>query len=135
MSTRSGRGSAAVLESVDFLSFDAYTIADSGGERLYLIYLTWMPCLMYPRQRPIIILYTQPTRVHENARLSADDMGKVARATYAFAKAQPDVASILCCTWAGGIDHFVESFMRDLPERVRAIHEETGGTILADSCN
>ncbi len=69
---------------------------------------------MYPRQRPIIILYAQPTRVHENARLSADDMDKVARATYAFAKAQPDVASILCCTWAGGIDNFMESFMREL---------------------
>lgn len=128
-------GPLAVPASVDLLGFDAYAIADPGAEPLYVAYLNSMRRLMHPEQRLVIILDAQHTPVHANAGLSANDMGEVARATYAFAKAQPDVAGILGYTWAGGIDNLEERGVRDLPEPVRAIHEEIDRTILADSGN
>jgi hypothetical protein len=124
-------GPPPIPASVDFWGFDAYAVRDPAAEPLYGAFLNAARLGLRPGQRLFLVLDAQHTPVHAEAGLSAEDMADVARATYAYAVAQGDVAGMLGYTWAGGIDNLEERGVRDLPESVIAAHREIGRAILA----
>jgi hypothetical protein len=124
-------GPAPIPASVDYWGFDAYTVRDPAKERLYTAFLSAARLGMRPGQRVFLVLDAQHTPIHADAGLTVEDMADVARATYAFAQAEGDIAGILGYTWAGGIDNLEERGLRDLPQSVIAVHREIGRAILA----
>jgi hypothetical protein len=123
-------GPPAIPASVDFWGFDAYAVPDPGAEPLYRAQLDAARRMLRPDQRIVLILDAQYTPTHAGAGLTAEAMADVARATFAFAKSQPDVAGMLGYTWAGGIDNLRERGLRDLPQSVRDAHMAIGREIL-----
>ena len=61
-------------------------------------------------------------RNYISAGIKPEEMADVARATFRFAKAQPDVVGIIGYLWAGGVDPDEKGVRADpafLPERDR----------------
>lgn len=128
-------GPGPIPDSVDLWGFDAYALRDPGAEPLYVAYLDAARALLQPRQRIVLVLDAQHTPTHAEAGLSETDMADVARATYAFARTRPEVAGMIGYLWAGGVDHAKEKGVRDLPDDVRAAHEEIGRSIVTGATN
>ncbi|MGB8813330.1 MAG: hypothetical protein WCC57_09095 [Paracoccaceae bacterium] len=124
-------GAPAVPASVDYWGFDVYGVPDPAREPRYGAFLDQARATMHSGQKIVLVLDGNFTPYHAENGLSQGQMADVARAYYAFAVAQPDVAGMLGYVWAGGIDNLQELGVRDLPPEVRAAHQEIGRAILA----
>lgn len=124
-------GAPPISPQIDLWAFDAYGIRDPGAEPLYSAFLDSARAQMHKDQRLWIVMDGSYSLNHINGGITPEAMADVARATYRFAMAQPDVAGIITYLWAGGVDPG-EKGVRDLPPVVRAAHEAIGRQILAD---
>lgn len=124
-------GAPPISPLIDLWAFDAYGVRDPAAEPLYSAFLDSARAQMHRHQRLWIVMDGSYSANHIASGITPEDMADVARATWRFAKAQPDVVGILGYLWAGGVDSG-EKGIRDLPPVVRAAHEAIGREILAD---
>lgn len=125
-------GPRRVPASVDFWGFDVYGVADPAKKAKFGAFLFAARTTMHAGQKIVLVMDANFTPYHQKVGLTEAGMADVARAYYAFALAQPDVAGMLGYAWPGGIDNDQEKGARDLPPSVRAAHEEIGRAILAE---
>ena len=123
-------GVPPVSANIDLWAFDAYGLRDPGAEPLYTAFLNGARTQMHKGQRLWLVMDGSYSPNHISAGIKPEEMAEVARATFRFAKAQPDVVGIIGYLWAGGVDPD-EKGVRDLPPVVRAAHEAIGREILA----
>lgn len=116
-----------VPESVDWVGFDRYGVADPNGDVAYLDELARLKARRSrPDQRMVLALDAQWVPLFETVGLSPDDMAGVARSYAALAQRDTSIVAVIGYLWPGGLDAPDQLGARDLPEAVQAVYRELG---------
>ncbi len=127
---RGPRHPPLISSSLDYWGFNMYLLHDPAEDPEFMDYLQDVQNLTPPGVELVLVMDATHTPLHEEAGLTPEDMGEVARNYAALARETENVAMLLAYAWPGGIEWEDEVGTRDLPASVRAAHEEIGRAII-----
>lgn len=121
-----------VPETLDWVGFDRYDIADPANDKAWLGDLeTLREAITRNDQRIVIVASTQwlPYYQHE-AGITPAGMEAVIESYYSVAVSDPQVVALIGYLWPGGLDDPAQLGARDLPENVQDTIRDIGMAII-----